>query len=143
MRQVRSMPKEGKMIAKPMAPAAVRRATGLRRAILAMLFGCAVPGMAMAAEEAVLLASTAPAYVPGAIVVPAERLHLPEGASVTLLFRSGQMLRMRGPLEASVDQAAAGAGSASASALAQAFRLRGVDASVIGGSRAIAARHWT
>jgi hypothetical protein len=133
---------EGIMIAELMAPVLARGATGLRRAMLAALFGLSVPALASAAEEAVLLASTAPGYAPGAVVNPADRLSLPQGASLTLLFRSGQMLRLRGPLDASVEQASAG-GATSAGALAQAFRLRGVDASVIGGSRAIPPRQRT
>jgi hypothetical protein len=93
---------------------------------------------AATAEDAVLMASTAPGYAPGTVVARGERLSLPEGASVTLLFRSGQMLRLRGPLEASLDPPAATRREGVAAALAEAFRLRGVDASVIGATRATA-----
>ena len=58
--------------------------------------GC---GTARAAEEAVLLASTAPGYGQGMVVTAGDKLSLPDGASVTLLLRSGQVLRLRGPLE--------------------------------------------
>jgi hypothetical protein len=72
------------------------------------------------------------------MVVPAgERLLLPEGTSVTLLFRSGQMLRLRGPLETSLERLEPVRRDGSIAALAEAFRVAGVDASVIGGTRAI------
>jgi len=112
---------------------------GLHRitaALSALLLGCAG---ARAAEDAVLLASTAPGYGPGMVVAAADRLLLPDGASVTLLLRSGQMLRLRGPLETSLDRVAvAPRNEGSAVALAEALRLGGVDASVIGGTRAAA-----
>lgn len=101
----------------------------------ALLLACAGARGAAAAEDAVLLASTAPGYAPGMVVTGDERLLLPEGTSLTLLFRSGQILRLRGPLETSLGRAAP-AREGSAAALAEAFRLRGVDASVIGGTRA-------
>lgn len=100
----------------------------------ALLLACAAVKGAAAAEDAVLLASTAPGYAPGMVVTTGERLLLPDGASLTLLLRSGQMLRLRGPLETSLDRAMP-AREGSAAALAEAFRLRGVDASVIGGTR--------
>jgi Domain of unknown function (DUF4384) len=109
-----------------------------RRAVPALLLACAGAAGAGAAraEEAVLLASTAPGYTPGMVVAAGEPLLLPEGASVTLLFRSGQMLRLRGPAQASLDLAAPARREGVVTALAEAFRLRGVDASVIGGARA-------
>jgi hypothetical protein len=110
---------------------------GLRRitaALSALLLGY---GGARAAEDAVLLASTAPGYGPGMVIAAADRLLLPDGASVTLLLQSGQMLRLRGPLETSLDHVAvAPRNQGSAVALAEALRLGGVDASVIGGTRA-------
>ena len=113
---------------------------GLHRitaALSALLLGCAG---AHAAEDAVLLASTAPGYGPGMVVAAADRLLLPDGASVTLLLRSGQMLRLRGPLETSLDRVAvAPRNEGSAVALAEALRLGGVDASVIGGTRELKA----
>jgi hypothetical protein len=109
-------------------------AVGLRCGVVpALLLACA--GTA-SAEEAVLLASTAPGYVPGMVVVPGERLRLPEGASITLLLRTGQMLRLGGPFEASLDQARPGRRTSSAAELAEGLRMQGADASVIGGTRA-------
>src|SRR5689334_25146297 len=118
------------MFALRMAPALVRGAVGLRRIVLALACGFAAPALAAAAEEAMVVSSTAPSHITGAILAPAEQLNVPPGASLTLLFRSGQMLRLRGPVDGSLDQTAAEASSEAVSALAQAFRLRGVEASV-------------
>src|SRR5262249_16759793 len=93
-------------------------------------------GPAMA-EDAVLLASTAPGYAPGMVVGASARLSLPEGASATLLFRSGQMLQLRGPFEGSLEPAGAAGGGNSVARLVEVFRLQGVDATVIGGTRAL------
>jgi hypothetical protein len=91
------------------------------------------------AEEAVLLASTAPGYAPGMIVAESERLTVPDGASATLLFRSGEMLRLRGPFEGPLGPAEVRAGgAASIVALAEALRRHGVDAAVVGGTRSLA-----
>src|SRR4051794_39420013 len=65
-------------------------------------------GGATAAESAVLLSSTAPGYAPGMLLTQSERLVVPDGASLTLLLRSGEILRLRGPLDASLDLAAQG-----------------------------------
>ncbi|MFC7691008.1 hypothetical protein ACFQY5_16975 [Paeniroseomonas aquatica] len=98
-----------------------------------LLYGSA----ALAAPDAVLLASTAPGYGQGMVITASDRLLVPEGASITLLLRSGQVLRLRGPLETALDRAAAPEREAgSAVALAEALRLRGIDASAIGGTRA-------
>ncbi len=56
------------------------------------------------AEDAVLLASTVPGYVPGMVVSSTDRLSVPEGASATLLFQSGEMLRLGGPFEGTLGQ---------------------------------------
>jgi len=90
------------------------------------------------ADQAVLLASTVPGYVPGMIVSSADRLSVPDGASATLLFESGEMLRLRGPFEGTIGQQQAKAGESSATAIAEMFRLHGVDATVIGGTRSTA-----
>jgi hypothetical protein len=87
------------------------------------------------ASDAVLLSSTIPAYVPGMVIAATDRLMLPEGASATLLFQSGQMLRLRGPFEGSLEHLQSASAGESVPALAEAFRLRGVDAAVIGGTR--------
>ena len=114
-----------------MAPRTLRAATA---SLATLLLAAAAPAQA---ADAVLLASTAPGYAPGMVIETGEKLSLPEGASVTLLFRSGQMLRLRGPAEAAIDLPEPTRREGLAAALAEAFRLRGVDASVIGATRAL------
>ena len=92
------------------------------------------------AEDAVLLASTVPGYVPGMVVSSADRLSVPEGAIATLLFQSGGMLRLRGPFEGTLGDPQAKDGDSSVAKLADLFRLRGVDATVIGGTRSTGGR---
>jgi hypothetical protein len=91
------------------------------------------------AAEAVLLASTVPGYVPGMVVSSTDRLSVPDGASATLLFQSGEMLRLRGPFDGTLEQQKANGGGSAVAMLADMFRLRGVDATVIGGTRSTGA----
>jgi Domain of unknown function (DUF4384) len=88
------------------------------------------------AEDAVLLTSTVPGYVPGMVVSATDRLSVPEGASATLLFQSGEMMRLGGPFEGTLRQQQVKAGGNSVAMLADLFRLHGVDATMIGGTRA-------
>ncbi len=90
------------------------------------------------AEDAVLLASTVPGYMPGMVVSSTDRLSLPDGASATLLFQSGGMLRLRGPFEGTLEQQRAKTGESTVASLADMFRMNGVDAAVIGGTRSTA-----
>jgi Domain of unknown function (DUF4384) len=99
---------------------------------LALLVSTAVPTQA---QEAVLLTSTVPGYVPGMLVGTGERLVLPDGASATLLFRSGEVLRLHGPFDGPLALSSNGSSGGAVAALASAFRLQGVDATVIGGTR--------
>lgn len=87
------------------------------------------------AEDAVLLTSTVPGYVPGMVVSATDRLSVPEGASATLLFQSGEMMRLGGPFEGTLGQQQLKAGGNSVAMLADLFRLHGVDATMIGGTR--------
>ena len=87
------------------------------------------------ADDAVLLASTVPGYVPGMVVSSTDHLSVPDGASATLLFQSGEMLRLRGPFDGTLEQQKAKDGGSTVAMLAEMFRLRGVDATVIGGTR--------
>lgn len=114
--------------------------TRLLPACVAALLCCAAARDAAAAESAVLLSATAPGYAPGMVIGPGERLLVPDGASLTLLLRTGQMLRLRGPLDTSLERADPGRQDGSSTGLAEAFRLRGIDASAIGATRATAAR---
>jgi hypothetical protein len=90
------------------------------------------------ADDAVLLASTVPGYVPGMVVSSKDRLSVPDGASATLLFQSGEMLRLSGPYEGTLGQQQVKPGEGTVSALADMFRMHGVDATVIGGTRSTA-----
>jgi hypothetical protein len=116
-----------------MTPPTLRTVAAVLPALL-LLSRLLLGSAGASAADAVLLASTAPGYAPGAVIDGDERIRLPEGASVTLLLRSGQLLRLRGPAEIALDLAAAPRWEGAA--LAQAFRMRGVDATVIGASRA-------
>ncbi len=103
---------------------------------------CLLPALVLfyagrvAAQDAVFMASTVPAYRPGAAVSLGERIIVPEGGSLALLFRSGQAVRMQGPVELVLELPATPRREGLAAALAEALRLRGVDASVIGATRA-------
>jgi hypothetical protein len=99
-------------------------------AVVSLVFGRAF------AEDAVLLASTVPGYVPGMVVSSNDRLSVPEGASATLLFQSGEMMRLGGPFEGTLGQQQAKGGGGNVAMLADLFRLQGIDATMIGGTRA-------
>jgi len=105
---------------------------------VAMAIGCLGFGLAHA-NDAVLLASTVPGYMPGMTISTSDRLSLPEGASATLLFQSGEMLRLRGPFDGTLGQsggqATSDAGNGGVATIAEMFRMQGADATVIGGTR--------
>jgi hypothetical protein len=113
----------------------VGRATLLIAAVVALL----AAGRAIA-DDAVMLASTVPGYVPGMVVSFSDRLSVPEGASATLLFQSGGMLRLRGPFDGTLGQQQTKESESTATMLAGLFRLHGVDATVIGGTRSTTGR---
>jgi Domain of unknown function (DUF4384) len=104
-------------------------------ALLAAATVVAIAARPAVAADAVLLASTVPGYVPGMVVAENDRLSVPDGASATLLFQSGEMLRLSGPFEGTLGQQKAKPGETSVSMLADMFRSHGVDATVIGGTR--------
>jgi hypothetical protein len=89
------------------------------------------------AQEAVLLTSTVPGYVPGMLVGTGERLVLPEGAGATLLFRSGEVVRLHGPFDGALALPSGGDPGGAVATVVAAFRLQGVDATVIGGTRSL------
>src|ERR1700709_1279702 len=82
-------------------------------------------GSAMA-ENAVLLDSTVPGYVPGMVISSTDQLSIPDGASVALLFQSGETLRLRGPFEGMLGQPQTRAGNSSVALFAEMFRQHGV-----------------
>jgi hypothetical protein len=115
---------------------------GRRSAIrsLALAPVCWLVAAGAFAGEAVLLSSTAPGYAPGMVVAANERFTVPEGASTTLLFQSGEMLRLRGPFDGPLHPTEVrNASKGSIAGLAEALRLQGIDAAVVGGTRAIGA----
>lgn len=106
--------------------------------LAAVTVGSLTAGIAHA-EDAVLLASTVPGYMPGMVVSSSDHLSLPDGASATLLFHSGGMLRLRGPFEGTLEQQRGKTAESNIATLADMFRMNGVDATVIGGTRSTAA----
>jgi hypothetical protein len=106
-----------------------RAVTLAAAAAVSMVFGRAF------ADDAVLLSSTVPGYIPGMVILSTDRLSIPDGASATLLFQSGEMLRLGGPFEGALEKRPVKPGESSVSMLAEMFRMHGVDATVIGGTR--------
>src|SRR5208283_420062 len=118
------------------SPTMSRLSRRLRRATLVLAMAVASLALDHArAEDAVLLASTVPGYVPGMVVSSTDRLSVPDGASATLLFQSGEMLRLRGPFEGTLAQQQPVADNGGAATFVDMFRMHGVDATVIGGTR--------
>ncbi len=79
--------------------------TGLFRFLCAatiVAVGCAAAAAARA--EAVVVASTAPAYRLGQVVSDGQAVQVPEGASAMFLFASGRTVRVRGPYEGDLDK---------------------------------------
>src|SRR5215469_6530888 len=106
----------------------------LIRLFVAALLGTVVSAHA---EDAVLVSSTVPDYVPGTIITEGQRLTLPDGADAVVLFRSGVLVRLKGPLNSTltidgVSGQGGGAASNTVGALVTALRGGGTDASVIG-----------
>ncbi|HET6607779.1 MAG TPA: DUF4384 domain-containing protein [Rhodopila sp.] len=113
--------------------------SNILRLLAALLATPMLIGVA-AAEDAVLLSSTAPGYSAGMVVLDTDRLNVPEGASLTLLFQSGDVLRIGGPFEGTIQPPQASGSDTGATRLAALFRAQGTDASVIGGTRSTGSR---
>jgi hypothetical protein len=109
------------------------------RTVFAAIAAVSLAAPCALADQAVLLASTVPGYVPGMVVSSNDRLSVPDGASATLLFESGEVLHLAGPFEGTLVQQAGNSGAKSVSMLAEMFRSHGVDATVIGGTRSTGA----
>lgn len=84
------------------------------------------------AEEAVLLASTAPGYSPGTIIPDGKAVSFPEGSRTTVLLRSGRMLELDGPFLGPIPTAEA---NSSALAAVTALIEQRVDMSAAGATR--------
>jgi hypothetical protein len=94
-----------------------------------------VVATAAKAEDAVLVSSSVAAYVPGTIVSDTQTLALPDGANAVFLFRSGEMLELKGPFEGRLVAAISKGGAGGVQALVQALRSDGIDASAVGATR--------
>jgi len=90
------------------------------------------------AEDSVLVTSTEARYVPGTVITDDQTLSLPRNASVSVLFRSGEMLRLNGPFEGPLAKARPAAASGGVTALVAALRGEGIDATALGASRSVA-----
>ena len=108
--------------------------SALRRILLsatALVLGAG----AVQAEDAVLVSSTVAGYVPGTIISDTQTLALPDGGHAVLLFRSGEMLELKGPFEGKLVAANSKGGASGVEALVQALRGEGIDASAVGATR--------
>jgi hypothetical protein len=90
------------------------------------------------AEDAVLVSSTVTDYVPGTVISDEQKLSLSNGQNAILLFRSGEMLELRGPFEGTLGAALPAGKTSGIEALVQALRGDGIDASAVGATRSIA-----
>jgi hypothetical protein len=116
----------------------LRRPLSVFRALALAAVWPLLAASAASAGDAVLLSSTAPGYAPGMIVAANERLAVPEGASATLLFESGEMLRLRGPFDGPLRSPdTQGGRAASIKSWVESLRFQGVDAAVVGGTRSL------
>ncbi len=104
----------------------------------AMLLGTALAIPAGArAEEAVVVASTAPGYALGQVVADGSTVTVPEGAAAHFLFADGRMIRLEGPFEGRIDsvpQLAARGGADAAGDLVSGERFFQTD---LGASRSV------
>lgn len=57
-----------------------------------------------AAEQAVVVASTAPGYAQGQLVPDGAAVTVPDGANAMFLFANGRMLRIKGPFDGPLDR---------------------------------------
>ena len=92
----------------------------------------ATPGEA---EDAVLVSSTFDRYVAGSVITEDQTLTLPSGTDAVLLFRSGDIVRLKGPFEGRLDQVKPTGAPGGTEGLVQALRGKGVEVAVIGATR--------
>jgi hypothetical protein len=107
----------------------------MKRVSLAVVVCLTLVAAAARAEDAVLVSSTVTDYVPGSVITGGTLLNLPAGATAVLLFRSGTMIRLKGPFQEALSLPASDANSIAT--LVAELRGSGSDASVIGASRAL------
>jgi hypothetical protein len=107
-----------------------------RSAAVALLLGLATLAAAPAeAEDAVLVSSTVAGYIPGSVITDDQILSLPADASAILLFRSGSIMRLKGPFEGKLQTARPAGAPSGTEGLVQALRGQGATVSVIGATR--------
>src|ERR1700745_3129643 len=88
-----------------------------------------ISGLARA-EDAVLVSSTVAEYVPGTVLTESQTLALPQGASATLLFKSGTLVKIRGPFNDTLMPGRAE--GQDAAAFVQELKSGGANVSVLG-----------
>jgi hypothetical protein len=110
--------------------------SALRRMLLSATALVLGAGVAQA-EDAVLVSSSVTDYVPGTIISDTQKLSLPDGANAVFLFRSGEMLALKGPFDGSLVAANTKSGASGVEALIKALRSEGIDASAVGATRSI------
>jgi hypothetical protein len=91
-----------------------------------------------AGGDAVIIASEGADYSPGTVITEDQSLAVPKAATVTILFRSGQMLKVAGPFEGGLGQARPADAPGGLAGLVAALRSAGVDASAVGATRTLA-----
>lgn len=111
---------------------------GLRSALRRMLLSATALALGTSlaqAEDAVVVSSSVADYVPGTVIGDGEKLTLPDGTRAVFLFRSGEMLELKGPFEGELGPAGSKDGPGNIEALVQAMRGDGIDASTVGATR--------
>jgi hypothetical protein len=87
------------------------------------------------AEDAVLVSSSVARYIPGTVITDDQILTLPPEASAVLLFRSGSILRLKGPFEGKLQTARPAGAPGGIEGLVNALRGQGATVSVVGATR--------
>jgi hypothetical protein len=108
-----------------------------RSAGVALLLGLATALAAapVEAEDAVLVSSSVARYVPGTVITDDQILTLPPDAGAVLLFRSGSILRLKGPFEGKLQTARPAGAPGGTEGLVNALRGQGATVSVVGATR--------
>lgn len=113
-----------------------RTLSGLAGAALALAAFGAVGFAAgrAAAEQAVVVASTAPGYAQGQLVADGAAVSVPDGANALFLFANGRMLRVKGPFDGPLDRMPDGSGWSGVGSLVGGERFFQTD---LGAARAV------
>jgi hypothetical protein len=108
-----------------------------RSAGVALLLGLAtvLAAAPVDAEDAVLVSSSIARYVPGTVITDDQILTLPPDATAVLLFRSGSILRLKGPFDGKLQTALPAGAPGGTEGLVNALRGQGATVSVVGATR--------